>query len=141
MSLPCLDILGVKISVVNLHSARDIINDWIKTFHKTYVCVVPVSTVVACVENKEYLGIINQAGMATPDGMPLVWLGKLSGHKAIGRTYGADLMLAVCDWGQRQGYRHYLYGGDPLMKERLLENLKNFMDGITLLFERIRQHQ
>ena len=65
MSLPCLDILGVKISVVNLHSARDIINDWIKTFHKTYVCVVPVSTVVACVENKEYFCIINQAGMGT----------------------------------------------------------------------------
>ena len=52
------------------------------------------------------------AQMITPDGMPLVWLAKWMGDKDIERTYGPDLMKALCDFGQKRGYKHYFYGGE-----------------------------
>ena len=35
--------------------------------------------------------------MVTPDGMPIVWISRLMGHRQVERVYGPDLMLAVCE--------------------------------------------
>ena len=37
--------------------------------------------------------ILNGAFLCTPDGMPMVWAGKLNGHREMSRVYGPDLML------------------------------------------------
>src|SRR5437867_250718 len=108
-----LEILGVKIDAIDLDIAFERIAQWIKDRRRSIVCVVAVSTLVECRENPSYKNLINSADMATPDGMPLVWLGKLKGNKTIQRTYGPDLMNKVCGDGQRQGFRHYFYGGMP----------------------------
>lgn len=106
-----IDISGVRVSSVNINSACEIIEQWIINRERTYICIAPVSTIVDCQTNKEYLKIVNNAGMITPDGMPLAWLGKLRGDKDIQRTYGPDLMLTLCGISQKKGYKHYLYGG------------------------------
>ena len=118
------DVLGVKIAVTNLQDACQSIENWIKERQKTYVCVAPVSTIVDCQRDSEYRKIINNAGMTTPDGMPLVWLGRLRGNKRLARTYGPDLMLKVCALSEAKGYRHFFYGGTPQTCDLLVENLK-----------------
>ncbi|HBR15396.1 MAG TPA: glycosyltransferase [Candidatus Omnitrophica bacterium] len=119
-----MDVLGVKVSVTNPQEALRTIAHWIETRQKTYVCIAPVSTIVDCQSDAEYLQIINGAGMTTPDGMPLVWLGKLKGIKSLERTYGPDLMVALCGLSQGKGYRHYFYGGTTKTNELLLTKLK-----------------
>ena len=118
------DVLGVKIAILNLKKACLLIEDVIQNNQKVYICVAPVATVVDCQGNKEYKEVINQAYFTTPDGMPLVWIGKSKGFKDIRRTYGPDLMLAVCDSGLQKGYRHYFYGGSPETNDRLEVRLK-----------------
>jgi N-acetylglucosaminyldiphosphoundecaprenol N-acetyl-beta-D-mannosaminyltransferase len=119
------DVCGVHVSTINLDVACHTIEEWIMRKEKQYVCVAPVSTIVDCQTNKEYLEIVNKAGMVTPDGMPLVWLGKLSGNHVIERTYGPDLMMSVCRLSEQKGFKHYLYGGTPegilSLKNKLLE--------------------
>ncbi|MBL8013845.1 MAG: WecB/TagA/CpsF family glycosyltransferase [Candidatus Omnitrophica bacterium] len=107
-----LDLLGVKVSDVNIPKAVAIIRQWISSRHKTYVCVAPVATLVDCQNDPDYRRIINSANMVTPDGMPVVWLGRASGSKTIDRTYGPDLMLAACQDGQQTGHRHFFYGSN-----------------------------
>lgn len=122
--LKLIDILGVNISVVNIPQACAYIEDCIALKEKTYICVAPVSTVVDCQKDVEYRRIINGAGMTTPDGVPLVWLGKLRGEKTIERTYGPDLMEALCNLSQQRGYRHYFLGGTRENNSLLTEKLK-----------------
>jgi N-acetylglucosaminyldiphosphoundecaprenol N-acetyl-beta-D-mannosaminyltransferase len=119
------DILGVKIAVTNLQATCESIAHWIKEKRRTYVCITPVSMIVDCQSNPEYREIVNSAGMATPDGMPLVWLGKRQGRKNIERTYGPDLMRDFCNLSQDKGYRHYFYGGSSEITQSLVANLKN----------------
>lgn len=119
-----INILGVNIDAINLTLACDKIEDWIQTDQKTYICVVPVSTLVQSRENEFYRSVINHAGMATPDGMPLVWLGKKRGFREIERTYGPDLMLAVCERSKESQYKHFFYGGAPQVIEALEFKLK-----------------
>jgi N-acetylglucosaminyldiphosphoundecaprenol N-acetyl-beta-D-mannosaminyltransferase len=117
-------ILGVRISATTLSSACEAIEGFIRRKEKTYVCVAPVSTVVDCQKSENYRNIVNNAGMVTPDGMPVVWLGRLSGNKTVQRTYGPDLMAAVCERSQATGYRHFFYGGTQKTNEQLVEVLR-----------------
>lgn len=122
--LKLIDILGVNISVVDIPKACAYIEDCIARREKTYICIAPVSTVVDCQKDAEYRRIINGAGMTTPDGVPLVWLGKLKGEETIERTYGPDLMQALCGLSQQCGYRHYFLGGTREKNNLLVEKLK-----------------
>ena len=119
-----INVLGIKVNVTNLPLACQKIERWIKSGTKTYVCVAPVATIVDSQKDPQYRDIVNSAGMVTPDGMPLVWLGKLSGWKRIERTYGPDLMLRLCDLSQGKDYRHYFYGSSEQTLTRLAERLR-----------------
>jgi len=130
-----IDICGVPVSAINLGAACEILDGWIKERKKSYVCVAPVSTIVDSHSDAEYRKVINGADMITPDGMPLVWVGKLKGYKEIGRTYGPDLMLALCGKGQEKGYKHYLYGGTENTCSLLKNVLKSKFPNIDVVGE------
>lgn len=74
--IPFFDLLGVKISIVNLNLAAEHIYHWIRTRQNVYVCIAPVATIMDCQDHARYREIINAADMTTPDGMPVVWMAK-----------------------------------------------------------------
>lgn len=119
------DLLGVRISAINMEGACSFIAEAIEKKNKGYICVCPVSTVVECRKDERFRRIVNAAALVTPDGMPTVWLGRFKGHKDIRRVYGPDLVLAVCAMSEKKGYRHYFYGATPetcrLLESRLKE--------------------
>ena len=123
MALKSISILDTKVSVTDLQSASSYISECIDQRKKTYVCIAPVSTVVDAQADRAYREIINNAGMTTPDGMPLVWLGRLKGERAIKRTYGPDLMTKFCELSQQKSYKHYFYGGTPETNRLLVSKL------------------
>ena len=118
------DILNVKMSAINMFQACRFIQDLIERNKKSYVCVCPVSTIMECVGNPEIMNIVNNADLVTPDGMPLVWIAKAKGLKNIGRVYGPDLMLALCELSSHRGYRNYFYGSTMEVLEKLSSKLK-----------------
>jgi N-acetylglucosaminyldiphosphoundecaprenol N-acetyl-beta-D-mannosaminyltransferase len=67
--------------------------------------------------------IHNDAGLVTPDGMPLVWLCRLKGQRGVERVYGPDLMLALCARSESVGYRHFFYGASPAVLDALTKRL------------------
>ena len=69
-------------------------------------------------------GILNGSLMTTPDGMPMVWLGRLAGFRQIDRVYGPDLMLEICRASVELGATHYLYGGNEGVAADLAAKLR-----------------
>ena len=122
--LQTISLLGVNVSRVNPVLALRQICEWVGQKQLTYVCVAPVSTLVDARRDAKYLAAVNAAGMVTPDGMPVVWLAKSKGCKDIERTYGPDLMLEVCNYGQGLGLRHFFYGGTDATLQKLLQKLR-----------------
>ena len=117
------DVLNVQISAVNLRMAVDTIFQWVESRDCRYVCVTGVHGVMESQRNPELRQIHNSAGMVTPDGMPMVWLLRLDGHRHADRVYGPDLVNAVFAAGIRQNIRHFLYGSTPEILARLQHNL------------------
>ena len=104
------NILGVGVSAINMDMALETIDRWIRERTRRYVCLRDVHGLMQCQSDESLRAIHNRAGLVTPDGMPLVWLLKLSGEKQADRVYGPDLMLAVFEHGLSRNYKHFLYG-------------------------------
>jgi N-acetylglucosaminyldiphosphoundecaprenol N-acetyl-beta-D-mannosaminyltransferase len=117
------NVLGVRISAVNLKSATGLIQKAIEDGKKEYVCVRDAHGVVRCQKDPELRSIHNRAFLVTPDGMPLVWALKHAGHSESDRVYGPDLMLAVFEAGTSKGFRHFLYGAKATTLELLQARL------------------
>ena len=118
------NVLGVGISVLNLETALAAIAEAVGQRRKGYICVTGVHGVMEAQQNAAFKRILNQAFLCTPDGMPMVWAGKLNGHRGMGRVYGPDLMLAVGAWSEQSGARHFFYGGAEGVADRLGQQLR-----------------
>jgi N-acetylglucosaminyldiphosphoundecaprenol N-acetyl-beta-D-mannosaminyltransferase len=127
------NILGVGVSPINIPIALETIRTWIEQDQHHYICVTGVHGIIESQRDRKLRQIHNAAGLVTPDGMPLVWLSRAQGFKEVGRVYGPDLMLALCEYSQAYGYRHFLYGSTNEVLECLCENLKNRFPKLTIV--------
>jgi N-acetylglucosaminyldiphosphoundecaprenol N-acetyl-beta-D-mannosaminyltransferase len=118
------NVLGVGISVLNLKSALDAIAAAVRERCPGYICVTGVHGVMEAQDDGAFKKILNAAFLCTPDGMPMVWAGKLAGHREMSRVYGPDLMLDVCAWSETSGAKHFFYGGADGVAELLAQKLK-----------------
>ncbi|MFN0074633.1 MAG: WecB/TagA/CpsF family glycosyltransferase [Chloroflexota bacterium] len=118
------NVIGVGVSLTNLSEAVATILTWRVEGARESISTCTAYTLVECRRNPALRSRINSAGLATPDGMPLVWLGRQQGHHKVSRVYGPDLMLAVCKAGLSVGLRHFFYGGAPGVPERLAARLQ-----------------
>src|SRR3546814_8899250 len=81
----------------------------------------------------ELRAIHNRAGLVTPDGVPLVWLSRLSGRRDVGRVYGPDLMLELSEISTRTGYRHFYYGGGAGVADLLAFPMARRFEGLRVV--------
>jgi N-acetylglucosaminyldiphosphoundecaprenol N-acetyl-beta-D-mannosaminyltransferase len=77
--------------------------------------------------------ILNHAFLNTPDGVPMVWVGRTRGFREMNRVYGPDLMLLVAEFTQAKGYTHFLYGGADGVAQELKARLEKRFPGIRIV--------
>jgi N-acetylglucosaminyldiphosphoundecaprenol N-acetyl-beta-D-mannosaminyltransferase len=119
------DILGVGVSSINLDDAVETIERWIGARSRNYVCITGVHGVMESRRDEHLRRIHNEAGMVTPDGMPLVWLSRLLGKHRTERVYGPDLMRKMTAVSSQRGYRQFYYGGSEWVADKLKQVLVN----------------
>lgn len=127
------DVLGVEVSAVDPDEAVSVIDKWIESDAKEYVCVTGVHGVMESQADQELLRIHNAAGMTTPDGMPLVWCSRYAGANWVKRVYGPDLVLRVCQDSMAHGWRHYFYGAGPGVAEQVAQRLSKEFNGLSIV--------
>jgi N-acetylglucosaminyldiphosphoundecaprenol N-acetyl-beta-D-mannosaminyltransferase len=130
--LPRVAVIGVGVDAITMADALDTIARWIELTERHYVCVVPAHTVMDCHGDPTLREIVNRAGLATPDGMSLVWLLRLRGHRAVERVYGPDLMVEVCRRSSGAGWRHAFVGGAEGVAAELARRLAAGLPGLRV---------
>lgn len=126
-------ILGVRIDAINFVDFFDFINNAILKNRKTYIVLTGAHGVIEMQKDKDLLRINNNAGLVTPDGMPEVWLGKLKGYKNIQKICASNIMENVFAKSVECQYRHFLYGGDKGVAEKLKMTLQKKYPGIKIV--------
>lgn len=116
--------LGVSVAATTIDKAIAKLMSWLETSSSIkLVTFVNVHMLTEAYWNPGFLDILRQMDLNCPDGMPLVWLGKLQ-RRSLGRVPGPDFMPAFCAATASRGYRHFFYGGKPGVAEQAIARLK-----------------
>lgn len=128
----CVNVLGVRIDALNMAEAVDACAQLIEC-GKGYVCVTGVHGVMEAQSDPHFRSILNNSFLTVPDGMPMVWVGRIHRHREIGRVYGPDFMIELCRRSVQCDYRHFLYGGSEGIAEKLAESLRRQIPGVQIV--------
>lgn len=130
---PSYKVLGVRVDAVQIPDVVNQMECWIKERRGThYIAVTGMHGISEAQEDGTFKIILNSADLVVPDGMPLVWLGRLRGFSLRRRVYGPELMLTFCEQTSCRSYRHFFYGGAPGVAEQLAETLRTRFAGIQV---------
>ena len=130
---PRVNVLGVGISALNRALAVKLVVEAVQRRQRGYICVTGVHGVMESQDDEQVRAIHNRAFLVTPDGMPMVWMGRLQGHREMSRVYGPDLMLDVCEASGPHGLRHFFYGGANGAAEELRRCLTGRFPGLQVV--------
>ncbi len=127
------NVLGVGVSAIDEATAIAVVRRWIEGREHHYVCVTGVHGVMESQRAPQLRRIHNEAGLVTPDGMPLVWISRARGFRHVDRVYGPSLMLSACAMSAAHGHRHFLYGGREGVADRLAARLGERFPGLQVV--------
>lgn len=127
------NVLGIGVHAVNLGQAAEMIEAAVDANRKGYVCVTGVHGVMEAQRNAAFRAVLDDAMLVVPDGTPTVWVGRLQGHREMGRVFGPDLMKEICRRSVSSRHTHFLYGGNPGVAEKLQQNLESWFPGIRIV--------
>ena len=117
------DILKVKFDLISYESVMEAIKRWRADGSSHYVTITNPYCVRQCQLDPEVRKATEVADMTLPDGVGVILAARVLGHPHKGRVTGPTLMLRLCDWGRKHGYRHYFYGGAEGVADRLAKRL------------------
>jgi N-acetylglucosaminyldiphosphoundecaprenol N-acetyl-beta-D-mannosaminyltransferase len=126
-------VLGIGISAINLDIAVASVAQALASRTKGYICITGVHGVSEAQKDPAFRAILNRSFLNTPDGMPMVWMGRLQGFHEMARVYGPDLMLRVCELTKSGKYTHFLYGGGPGVADELKRRLEQRFPGLKIV--------
>jgi N-acetylglucosaminyldiphosphoundecaprenol N-acetyl-beta-D-mannosaminyltransferase len=126
-------VLGVPVSAVQIPGVVDRIEEWIARREACrYIAVTGMHGVMLAQHDPGYLGVLSDAAMVVPDGMPLVWAGRRLGFDLPRRVYGPELMETFCARTRSKGYRHFFYGAKPGVADELARRLAERYPGLQV---------
>jgi N-acetylglucosaminyldiphosphoundecaprenol N-acetyl-beta-D-mannosaminyltransferase len=107
-------ILGIPIDNLDLNQALDRLEEFVRIGRATgkghQVVTVNTDFLVNATRDPENRFLLQEADMATADGMPLVWGARLLGEPLPGRVAGADFIPLLVERAAQKGYSIYLLG-------------------------------
>lgn len=102
--------LGVPIDELTWEAALDRISAWAAEGQSRYVCICNAHSLITARDDPDFMRIVRDCDMATPDGAPVAWMMRRLGAPAQQRINGPDLMLKYCELAQSRGEAIYLFG-------------------------------
>jgi N-acetylglucosaminyldiphosphoundecaprenol N-acetyl-beta-D-mannosaminyltransferase len=125
VSWPIARVLGVEYFVGDLERATQIVLRRALSGRGGFSCLCGVHGIVTAQHREPLLQAMDDAWLNFPDGAPVAWVMRRTGHAGARRVAGPDLMPRVVEAGQRHGLRHLLFGSTPEVLARLERRLRD----------------
>lgn len=132
-----IDILGVKISIVNDSSVLDEIGELVADNKQIQITTPNGEHILLAQENEEFRKAINRSDLAIPDGMSVVKAlqKKLISEdiNLVSRVTGVDLVEKICEMSIGKKWRVGLLGSSEEVRMRTVSNLSKKYEGLIVV--------
>lgn len=131
-----LPVLGARIDALSWDDAVGHLVRWGGERRSRYVCICNVHSVVTASQDPEFMKVVNEADLATPDGMPVAWMLRRLGRPGQQRINGPDLMLRYLAQAERLGHVVSFYGSTEhtlaLLEQQLHATFPRLRVGVSI---------
>lgn len=125
-------IVGVHVNLIALGSAIERMHACREQGQRGYVVLTNPHSVLTCRRDPHMARATDAALLTLPDGTGITLAARILAYPHSGRVAGPTLMLRLCDWGRRHGYRHYFLGGAEGVADELAARLSQRYPGLIV---------
>ena len=121
---PRRSILGVGVHDVTEDEVVALVGRFLEEGRPAQVATVNPEFVMAAQQNAAFCETLNSVDLAVPDGIGLIWAGRLLGTPLRGRAAGVELTRRLAALCAAHGYGLYLLGAAPGVAEEAAARLR-----------------
>ncbi len=131
-----MNILGVRVSARSFDETVNLVLNWAQEPtgppEPRTVFATSVHGLSEASHDASLRAVLNGGALVVPDGLPLVWFGRLRGNRAMQQVRGTELLEEVCRRSAPFGLRHYFYGSAPGVAEALARKMAARFPGLVV---------
>lgn len=124
---------GALVDVVSASDALARFDAMIASGGHHYACFCEGNLCLHAARDPQVREAMERASIVLPDGVATTLGARLLGRKLPDRLPGPRTMLDLCRHGVGKGYRHFFYGGDEGIAQRLAERLREIIPGLKVV--------
>jgi len=118
------EILGIKIDSLTMEEALRKVEGFLTDGQQHYIVTPNPEFLVLAQKDEKFRQILNQADLAVPDGIGLIFASWFLGRPLKQRIAGTDLMEKICQKAAQKKWPVFLIGGGEGITEKAAENLR-----------------
>ena len=122
-------ILNTNISEISISEVSSFLNN----HNSLKVAICNTNTVARCYKDDQLSEIINSFDIKTPDGFPIAKSSSILYKNGQRRVDGYNVFLSTIQDGLSRNTRHYFYGSEDPVIQKLVKKLKNDFPGINIV--------
>lgn len=128
------NILGVGIHPLTLDGTVELIGKWIArgSLYTHQVVTLNPEMLFRAQDDAALRDLLNRADLVVPDGHGVVWAGSRLGHSFPERVTGIDLIWALAERGEQEGWRVYFIGAEPGVAEAAAAGVRQRFPGLVV---------
>jgi N-acetylglucosaminyldiphosphoundecaprenol N-acetyl-beta-D-mannosaminyltransferase len=126
------EILGVRIDNLTMNQALQRIEGFLTDGRQHYIVTPNPEFLILAQKDRRFRRILNQADLAIPDGVGLIFASWFLRQPLKRRVAGTDLMEKICQRAASREWPVFLVGGQTGTAEKATANLKSRYPGLKI---------
>jgi len=128
-----LSIMGVRINNISMNEVLKLAEQKIKNDEKYIIYTPNTEIIMMCQKDEEFLNIMNKSDINVPDGVGLIYAGKIKKFPLKEKVAGYDLSINLLKMADEKGLKLYAVGGRPGVAEAAMQNVQKKYPGIKIV--------
>ncbi|NJP04340.1 MAG: WecB/TagA/CpsF family glycosyltransferase [Chloroflexaceae bacterium] len=127
------DVLGVHVACVGTPQILHQVTIWAHQHDLRTIFYVNAHCLNVAYTHARYQQVLNQADLVYPDGISVVWAGRLLGGCRMQKATGADWIAPFCALAVQQQWRLYVLAGKPGIARQACSRLMQQWPGLNIV--------
>ena len=123
---------GIDISAMRMEDVLHVCESHIAEGSNLLLGVVNVAKLVNCRKNIELRESLAEADIIVADGLPIVWLSRLTGNPLPKRIAGIDIMYRLLELASQKNYGVFFLGATQQVVQKVVETVQLKYPGVRI---------